>query len=497
MNREDVAMDVTVQSVEILRERLEQAEALLREAEQNIWHPNVVKGADTLAPRINAFLASQQGEFVPGHGEHFLPSWRSGQVQGKPHILDFCTKKHPEQAEGAQGELHPDLKRVYDVIGLHYSHPVSVLISNFENTKRFSDLLHAVEREFFMVPGEPSDEPEDEGCEPDDVCLVSCWGSTQEQYIEQFREALTVIQARAALAQPSPAGEYGDAYQGAREDLAIWKRRALEAEQALREEKILTERLGNALNDENGPTFMGEPKLEQPSPAPELELPQSCGPMPDIDLSQYNLADVEGLQRWAFAATDELTAFDSIVGALRAEIARLDDGWKVANGIALLNSQERDAAQARLAELEKQEPEFWYRDDGDGGVEFTSPCDGFARPLYAAPVAQAGQVPEAWLDVQAERRRQIEAEGWTPDHDDEHGGGQMARAAACYALSGSCAPNDETAAILVDLAWPWSPEWWKPTTSRRDLVKSAALIFAELERLDRAAAAPAQGGRDE
>ncbi len=58
--------------------------------------------------------------------------------------------------------------------------------------------------------------------------------------------------------------------------------------------------------------------------------------------------------------------------------------------------RERDAAQARVAELEKQEPEFWYRDDGDGGVEFTSPCDGFARPLYAAPVAQAGQVPEGY-----------------------------------------------------------------------------------------------------
>ncbi|MHA6118055.1 hypothetical protein ACVSK2_13715, partial [Pseudomonas aeruginosa] len=33
---------------------------------------------------------------------------------------------------------------------------------------------------------------------------------------------------------------------------------------------------------------------------------------------------------------------------------------------------------------------------------------------------QAGQVPQAWLDVQAERRRQIEAEGWTPEHDDAH-----------------------------------------------------------------------------
>lgn len=106
--------------------------------------------------------------------------------------------------------------------------------------------------------------------------------------------------------------------------------------------------------------------------------------------------------------------------------------------------------------------------------------------------AQAAATTPAWNDVQTERRRQIEAEGWTQDHDDKHGGGQMARAAACYALAGSCAPSDQTAAMLVSLAWPWTPEWWKPTTSRRDLVKAAALILAEIERLDRATA-PTQG----
>lgn len=99
---------------------------------------------------------------------------------------------------------------------------------------------------------------------------------------------------------------------------------------------------------------------------------------------------------------------------------------------------------------------------------------------------QAGQVPQAWLDVQAERRRQITAEGWTPEHDDEHSHGQMARAAACYALAGSSDPNDRTAALLVSLAWPWDQQWWKPTSARRDLVKACALALAEIERLDRA-----------
>ncbi|EPF1363154.1 hypothetical protein ACOAOW_07280 [Pseudomonas aeruginosa] len=110
-----------------------------------------------------------------------------------------------------------------------------------------------------------------------------------------------------------------------------------------------------------------------------------------------------------------------------------------------------------------------------------------AEAKISTPAAQAGQMPQAWLDVQAERRRQITAEGWTPEHDDEHSHGQMARAAACYALAGSSAPNDGTAALLVSLAWPWDQQWWKPTSARRDLIKAGALILAEIERLDRAA----------
>ncbi|MCK1826001.1 hypothetical protein MX655_10660 [Pseudomonas aeruginosa] len=114
----------------------------------------------------------------------------------------------------------------------------------------------------------------------------------------------------------------------------------------------------------------------------------------------------------------------------------------------------------------------------------------YARNILAA--APGKEVPQAWLDVQAERRRQVEAEGWTPEHDDQHSHGQMARAAACYALAGSSAPNDGTAALLVSLAWPWDQQWWKPTSARRDLVKACALALAEIERLDRATAT--QGG---
>ena len=54
-----------------------------------------------------------------------------------------------------------------------------------------------------------------------------------------------------------------DAYCGAREDLAIWRRRALEAEEKLRTESAASSRLVSELNAENGPTHMGEPAQQR------------------------------------------------------------------------------------------------------------------------------------------------------------------------------------------------------------------------------------------
>ncbi|MFT2788880.1 hypothetical protein ACMV5I_02275 [Serratia sp. T13T92] len=91
----------------------------------------------------------------------------------------------------------------------------------------------------------------------------------------------------------------------------------------------------------------------------------------------------------------------------------------------------------------------------------------------------------ALADVMTERQRQINAEGWTSDHDDEHENNEMAFAAACYALY---AGNPYPGQGYTPPEWPWDAEFWRPSTERRDLVKAGALILAEIERLDRAAA---------
>ena len=110
-------------------------------------------------------------------------------------------------------------------------------------------------------------------------------------------------------------------------------------------------------------------------------------------------------------------------------------------------------------------------------------------------------ITQAAVDVLIERQRQIDQEGWTPEHDDQHAGGQMALAAGCYAMFASASDRQRATADLPgSLAslgktitgwaawlqiWPWHRSWWKPTTRRRDLVKAGALIIAEIERLDR------------
>jgi hypothetical protein len=59
----------------------------------------------------------------------------------------------------------------------------------------------------------------------------------------------------------------------------------------------------------------------------------------------------------------------------------------------------------------------------------------------------------------------------------------MAQAAACYALNAA----EQRFTWPFDTLWPWSKDWWKPKTPRRDLVRAGALSLAEIERLDRAA----------
>ena len=84
----------------------------------------------------------------------------------------------------------------------------------------------------------------------------------------------------------------------------------------------------------------------------------------------------------------------------------------------------------------------------------------------------------AITDVLAERQRQKDVEGWTEEHDDQHNNHDLAYAAACYAYP-------ELTALVGIKTWPWERAWWKPRDHRSNYVRAAALLIAEIERLDR------------
>jgi hypothetical protein len=123
------------------------------------------------------------------------------------------------------------------------------------------------------------------------------------------------------------------------------------------------------------------------------------------------------------------------------------------------------------------------------------------KNLLAAPRVQATQdETTAVQDVLAERQRQQVVEGYSPAHDDGHPDGSIAKAASCYALcagigtatAGGYEHHYEFAKMYAEAAcpsppWPWDEDAWKPKSPRRDLVRAAALILAEIERLDRRA----------
>lgn len=265
-----------------------------------------------------------------------------------------------------------------------------------------------------------------------------------------------------------------------------------------------------------------------------------CGPLNANDELMTVAQHAASVARWA-------EMFNRVEQQRDAALARVAELKTMSHNYCALLMD----ANAKLAELEKQEPinlqHMAVAADGelrwmtgrkiDNCELYAMPDFGQAPKLYAAPVAQAQhsvpegfrellemlvasdlrkiryagawrrevhdrassilallaaapgmEVPQAWLDVQAERRRQITAEGWTPEHDDLYCAAELPRAAAAYILNGA---NDEAPAI-----WPFSAKWWKPRDARSNYVRASALILAEIERLDRAAAAGKEVGHE-
>lgn len=108
----------------------------------------------------------------------------------------------------------------------------------------------------------------------------------------------------------------------------------------------------------------------------------------------------------------------------------------------------------------------------------------------------SGQI--AALDlIAAERRRQVEALGYSTQRDDVYAFGELGRAAGAYITAErqrawhGAAVVGRPWALATFCGWPWELDSFKPATddtpaSRiRELTKAGALIVAEIERLQR------------
>lgn len=88
--------------------------------------------------------------------------------------------------------------------------------------------------------------------------------------------------------------------------------------------------------------------------------------------------------------------------------------------------------------------------------------------------------------IEAERRRQIEIEGWSRERDKRiYSAGQLYFAAQQYYKRAAAGwlHDDYRTDRQVPRGWPWNAKWWKPKTPWRDLERAGALCLAEMDRV--------------
>ncbi|MFN1154465.1 hypothetical protein [Pseudomonas aeruginosa] len=203
----------------------------------------------------------------------------------------------------------------------------------------------------------------------------------------------------------------------------------------------------------------------------------------------------------ALAEVERLRQFERICEGLPQDA--IDGCWTVQGirGYAKSLEDQLKVALARVAELEaKLGPALGLLRESRGFVDCDNPLNESGQiklleeidAFLTSPVAQAQHsVPRAWLDVQAERRRQVEVEGYHGFRDSHYISYELSKAARAYievswhALSGGLPCKQPE-------SWPWMAGF-KWSDGRTMLVKACALTLAEIERLDRAAAPGKEG----
>lgn len=109
-----------------------------------------------------------------------------------------------------------------------------------------------------------------------------------------------------------------------------------------------------------------------------------------------------------------------------------------------------------------------------------------AKPEEPEPEYNPFAMSQGLEMIHTERMRQIAFEGFSAEHDDKHGHGELAKAAACYAMHNFREWHDFQSHGSTSL-WPFTQDEFKASDDDqvRNLVKAGALIAAEIDRLMR------------
>lgn len=132
-------------------------------------------------------------------------------------------------------------------------------------------------------------------------------------------------------------------------------------------------------------------------------------------------------------------------------------------------------------------------------------AEAIVEAVCAAQPAQGIDLGPGVRAIADERKRQVNAEGYSAENDADYKAGELANAALAYvqvaAMDLAAGGRAHVATRTPPACWPWHRLWWKPRDARRDLVRAGALIAAQLDAIDsqpEAAPAPriSQGAHD-
>ena len=98
-------------------------------------------------------------------------------------------------------------------------------------------------------------------------------------------------------------------------------------------------------------------------------------------------------------------------------------------------------------------------------------------------------IGDAFRAIVAERMEQVQKHGFTIERDQNYEPSALAHAGIAYAGRAAEQLRGNDFWHGAPPSWPWDAAHWRPGDARANLVKAAALLWAEIDRLDRTAVA--------